>query len=140
MSTTPRNANNIDKHIASRIRARRLEASLSQTDLAKALGVTFQQIQKYENGANRFGAGRLLAIARALSTPITYFFEDAPSAGAGGRVVHFGVSALTIISGSRQGMDLVRAYNAISSAGQRRLVVKIAQEFAPSTIRRRVAA
>jgi transcriptional regulator with XRE-family HTH domain len=65
----------IDKNVSSRIRARRRELKLSQDMLAERLGVTFQQIQKYERGANRVSAGRLFELARALDTTIMYFYE-----------------------------------------------------------------
>src|SRR4051795_8296778 len=64
-----------DAEIGKRIRARRLERGLSQTELGQRLGVTFQQIQKYEKGANRVGAGRLQRIAEVLDVPITFFYD-----------------------------------------------------------------
>jgi transcriptional regulator with XRE-family HTH domain len=69
-----------DKYVASRIRLRRLQISLSQEDLAHALDVTFQQVQKYEKGTNRVSAGRLQEIAKVLSVPIQFFYEDGPNA------------------------------------------------------------
>ncbi|MXQ11702.1 helix-turn-helix domain-containing protein [Microvirga makkahensis] len=68
----------IDRHIGSRVRARRILLGLSQEKLAESLGLTFQQIQKYEKGANRIGASRLLQIAGILDVSIEFFFEDAP--------------------------------------------------------------
>ena len=65
----------VDEYVGIALRSRRNELGLSQTDLAKALGVTFQQVQKYEKGTNRIGAGRLSAIAQALQVPVTYFFQ-----------------------------------------------------------------
>jgi transcriptional regulator with XRE-family HTH domain len=74
-----------DAEIGQRIRARRLLCRLSQTELADAIGVTFQQVQKYEQGANRIGAGRLARIAEVLAVPVAFFFDGAdgpkPSAG-----------------------------------------------------------
>ncbi|MGB0670396.1 MAG: helix-turn-helix domain-containing protein [Rhodospirillales bacterium] len=69
----------IDKHVGARVRARRVGLRISQTELGKVLGVTFQQIQKYENGANRIGASNLMKIARSLSCDVGYFFEGAPA-------------------------------------------------------------
>ena len=63
-----------DVLVGSRVRVRRLELGLSQTALANELGVTFQQVQKYEKGTNRIGASRLHAMARVLGVPVTYFF------------------------------------------------------------------
>ena len=73
-------ADDIDAHIGSRVRLRRMTVGVSQEQLGEALGLTFQQIQKYEKGQNRIGAGRLYRIAQVLSTPIDYFFEGLPSA------------------------------------------------------------
>jgi len=67
--------NAIDRHVASRLRLRRLEAGLSQTTLAAALGVTFQQLQKYEGAINRISAGALYQLALALDVPVQYFFR-----------------------------------------------------------------
>ncbi|MEM9224397.1 MAG: helix-turn-helix domain-containing protein [Pseudomonadota bacterium] len=78
--TTPpnqRSANSVDSHVGSRVRLRRLELGLSQEKLADQLGITFQQVQKYERGTNRIGASRLHQIAIVLQAPITYFFEGA---------------------------------------------------------------
>ncbi|MCB5175263.1 helix-turn-helix domain-containing protein [Microvirga sp. SM9] len=71
----------IDKHVAGRIRLRRLQLGMSQEDLARALNVTCQQVQKYEKGANRVTAGRLHEIARVLTVPIQFFFEENPGCG-----------------------------------------------------------
>src|SRR5438067_7846803 len=68
----------LDAVIGQRIRAQRLMCRMSQTDLANALGVTFQQVQKYEKGVNRVGAGRLARIADTLGVPIGFFFDGAP--------------------------------------------------------------
>lgn len=71
----------IDIHVGKRLKARRVGLRISQTEMGKALGVTFQQIQKYENGANRIGASNLYRLAQALNVEVSYFFEDldAPS-------------------------------------------------------------
>src|SRR5580704_7245489 len=81
----PRGAlNPIDKHVGSRVRMRRLMLDMSQTDVADALGLTFQQVQKYEKGTNRIGASRLQHISQILQVPVPFFFEGAPAASAGG--------------------------------------------------------
>lgn len=72
-----RSANSVDWHVGSRLRLRRLELGMSQERLAEQLGITFQQVQKYERGTNRIGASRLHQIAVCLQVPITYFFEGA---------------------------------------------------------------
>ncbi len=76
--------NQIDKHIGNRVRARRIMLGMSQEKLADALGLTFQQVQKYEKGVNRIGASRLLHIAGILDVSIEFFFEGLPGLRAGG--------------------------------------------------------
>lgn len=71
--------NPIDVHVGSRVRMRRMELGMSQERLGKLLGLTFQQIQKYEKGANRIGASRLYSIAQFLETPVQFFFDDLPA-------------------------------------------------------------
>src|SRR5580704_19308894 len=72
--------NATDTHVGKRVRMRRLMLDMSQTNLGDALGLTFQQIQKYEKGANRIGASRLQHIAHILQVPIPFFFEGSPGA------------------------------------------------------------
>ena len=77
----PRSAiNPIDKHVGSRLRMRRLMLDMSQTDIANALGLTFQQVQKYEKGTNRISASRLQHLSQILQVPVPFFFEGAPVA------------------------------------------------------------
>ena len=71
--------NPIDKHVGSRVRMRRLMLKMSQEKLGDALGITFQQIQKYEKGANRIGASRLQHISNILQVPVSFFFEGGPN-------------------------------------------------------------
>src|SRR6266849_9042510 len=71
--------NLIDKHVGSRVRMRRMMLGISQTKLGDALGLTFQQVQKYEKGTNRISASRLQQSAHILQVPVTFFFEGAPS-------------------------------------------------------------
>jgi transcriptional regulator with XRE-family HTH domain len=72
--------NPIDKHVGSRVRMRRMMLGMSQEKLGDALGLTFQQVQKYEKGTNRIGASRLQQISQALQVPVSFFFEGAPLA------------------------------------------------------------
>jgi transcriptional regulator with XRE-family HTH domain len=67
-----------DKHVGARVRMRRMMLETSQTSLGEALGITFQQIQKYEKGTNRIGASGLQQIAHILQVPVSFFFEDLP--------------------------------------------------------------
>ena len=70
--------NPIDRHVGARVRMRRMLIGMSQEKLGEALGLTFQQVQKYEKGANRISASRLQQISEALNTPLAYFFKGAP--------------------------------------------------------------
>src|SRR5277367_6609496 len=72
--------NPVDKHVGSRVRMRRLMLEMSQTDIADALGLTFQQVQKYEKGTNRIGASRLQHISQILQVQVPFFFEGVPAA------------------------------------------------------------
>lgn len=69
----------IDIHVGLRVRMKRIAMNMTQTELAEAIGISFQQVQKYEHGANRIGSSRLFEIAQALNVSISYFFEDMPS-------------------------------------------------------------
>ena len=71
--------NPTDKHVGARVRMRRMMLGMSQEKLGDALGLTFQQVQKYEKGANRIGASRLQQIAHVLQVPVSFFFEGAPN-------------------------------------------------------------
>src|SRR5262245_13903476 len=71
--------NPIDRHVGSRVRMRRMMLSMSQEKLGDALGLTFQQVLKYEKGANRIGASRLQQIARILQVPVSFFFDGSPA-------------------------------------------------------------
>src|SRR2546421_4799589 len=71
--------NPIDQHVGSRVRMRRMMLDMSQTALGDALGITFQQVQKYEKGTNRISAGRLQQVCHTLQVPIPFFFEGAPA-------------------------------------------------------------
>lgn len=83
----PRSVNPIDIHVGERIRYRRQQLDMTQTTLGNRLGVTFQQIQKYEKGTNRVGSGRLMQIANLMGVNVTYFYEGAPKvSGSSGAV------------------------------------------------------
>jgi transcriptional regulator with XRE-family HTH domain len=75
--------NPVDRHVGSRVRTRRVHLGLSQEKLGDALGITFQQIQKYEKGSNRIGASRLQLASQVLGVPVNYFFDEAPANGLG---------------------------------------------------------
>src|SRR5712692_8004482 len=75
---TKKTPNPVDKHVGSRVRMRRMMVGMSQEKLGDALGLTFQQVQKYEKGTNRIGASRLQQISHILQVPVAFFFEGAP--------------------------------------------------------------
>lgn len=106
----------VDTHVGQKIRAHRTLLGLGQTELADAAGITFQQVQKYEKGSNRVGAGRLQQFSEALGVPPSYFFEGLPAAGKKLPAPQEGeLSEETIVSflGTREGAALVRAFIAI---------------------------
>ena len=121
--------NPIDTHVGSRVRNRRLELGMSQGKLADALGITFQQVQKYENGINRISASRLQHVSRVLQVNIPYFFEGAPgqlkakgNAPSSAYVSDFVASA--------DGLALVKAFMKIKNASVRHYTVKLVNAIA----------
>jgi transcriptional regulator with XRE-family HTH domain len=113
----------VDVHVGHRVRAARLARGVSQEKLADAVGVTFQQIQKYEKGVNRIGTGRLHAIAGHLGLPVTYFFdgiEKNPS-----RTSVSGMNAITEALGTREGVRIAAALSRIQSPQMRRRIADL---------------
>jgi transcriptional regulator with XRE-family HTH domain len=131
MNKTP---NIIDKHVGSRVRMRRLMLGLSQGKLADALGLTFQQVQKYEKGMNRMGASRLQQAADVLGVTVSFFFEGAPSvSGATIRENHAPSPAyVNDFVSSSDGLRLIKAFRRISDAALRRKIVSLLQQIAPA--------
>lgn len=129
----------IDVHVGSRIRLRRTLLGMSQERLGDQLGLTFQQVQKYERGVNRVGASRLFDLARVLDVPISFFFDDMPdnlvSGGGASRRTSgmaegqdpFGEDAMT----RRETLELVRAYYRISDPNQRKKVFDLIKALGP---------
>src|SRR5271156_4731040 len=122
--------NPIDKHVGSRLRMRRLMLDMSQTDIADALGLTFQQVQKYEKGSNRIGASRLQHISQILQVQIPFFFEGAPAAlGAGpstaDRDVALSASYVTDFLATSDGLTLAKAFMRIGDSQLRRSIVRL---------------
>jgi transcriptional regulator with XRE-family HTH domain len=110
----------IDKHVGTRVRARRQIVGLSQERLGDALGVTFQQVQKYEKGTNRISASRLQQIAGLLGVPVAYFFEGAPGAP---QSADPSSGELLV---DKDGAELLRAFNAVSDEDMRRAIISLA--------------
>jgi transcriptional regulator with XRE-family HTH domain len=122
-----RGPDSVDKQIGVRVRMRRLTLDMPQEKLAEALGVSFQQVQKYEKGVNRIGAGRLQQVADVLQVPITFFYEAVP-------VPRKSKSALpSFISdflGSSDGLALAQAFVSVRDARQRRCIVILVEAMA----------
>ncbi len=125
--------NPVDIHVGSRIRLRRNMLGMSQEKLGESLGITFQQIQKYEKGTNRVGASRLQAIAAILNVPVAFFFEDAPGRepGASGGLAE-GNSTTYVVDflNSPEGLQLNRAFVRIHDSKVRRRVVDLVKALA----------
>jgi len=129
----------IDVHVGSRIRLRRTLLGMSQERLGEALGLTFQQVQKYERGVNRVGASRLFDLARVLDVPISFFFDDLSDAGthatSGRRAVGFEQSQDAFSDETlnrRETLELVRAYYRISDPAVRKRVFDLIKSMGPA--------
>ena len=123
--------NSIDIHVGSRIRLRRVMLGLSQEKLGDGLGITFQQVQKYEKGTNRVGASRLQHISELLDVPISYFFEGVPDASQDRAPV--APSALSQFLNSKEGISLAKAFSAIEDTRVRRRVLELVQSLGNHT-------
>jgi transcriptional regulator with XRE-family HTH domain len=124
--------NPIDKHVGSRVRMRRMMLGMSQEKLGDALGLTFQQVQKYEKGSNRIGASRLQQISLILLVPVSFFFEGAPppfgkSSGLGEAP---SPAYVTDFLATTDGLTLVKAFMRIPNAKLRRRIVDLIEEIA----------
>lgn len=107
----------VDTHVGKRIRHRRWLVGMTQQQLASKVGIKFQQIQKYETGANRVSASRLFDIAAALGTPVTYYFEEMDSGTPSDQMGEPSPDLLT----SKEAMTLVKTYYSIPETHRRRL-------------------
>jgi transcriptional regulator with XRE-family HTH domain len=126
-----RRANAMDIHVGARVRLRRMLVGMSQEKLGEQLGLTFQQVQKYEKGVNRIGAGRLHELGQVLGVPVQFFYEQAPGGtveagfaekGADGYVVDF--------LSSREGLELNKAFVRITDPRVRRTVLDLVRSLA----------
>jgi transcriptional regulator with XRE-family HTH domain len=115
-----RNHSKVDQDVARRIKLRRLELRKSQQSLAQALGVTFQQLQKYERGANRVSAGRLAKLAEALGVPVAFFFGETAVGKASG-------SILTGVLDNADALRLLQAFDALEDRTLRRALLGLAE-------------
>jgi transcriptional regulator with XRE-family HTH domain len=133
------NPDPIDIHVGSRLRMRRNLVGLSQEQLGKSLGLTFQQIQKYERGINRMGSSRLFQIAKTLSVPVAYFFEEIAESVAVSGKPGFAENEQASLENAptserqndydilrrRETLELIRAYYRIQDTKQRRKVYEL---------------
>jgi len=127
---TKKAPNPIDKHVGSRVRMRRMMIGMSQEKLGEKLGITFQQIQKYEKGTNRVGASRLQQIATVLQVPPAFFFEGAPipMAGAGGGFSDAASPAyVSDFLATSDGLALTKAFMRIKDPKVRRRIVDLVE-------------
>ncbi len=136
----------IDIHVGGRIRLRRTLLQMSQEKLGDALGLTFQQVQKYERGANRVGASRLFNLSRVLDVPVSFFFDDMPaSCGSGGGTrmptmqaggfaeAQEGFGAPDDLFSRKETVDLVRAYYRITEQPVRKRVLDLIKSMGPGS-------
>jgi transcriptional regulator with XRE-family HTH domain len=125
MKSRTKSTNSHDIEVGQRIRARRMAKGMSQTKLGSLLGVTFQQVQKYEKGVNRVGAGRLVQVAEALDVPITFFFGATDGATEDTRAI------LGFLDTSYS-LRLLRAFSRIPQTQVQRAVVELVESIAPA--------
>ena len=129
LSTARKLPNAIDQHVGDRVRMRRKMQGMSQGKLGDALGLTFQQVQKYEKGTNRIGASRLQHIASIQQVPISFFFEGAP----GSSCVSDGAPSSTYVSdflATSDGLALIKAYMHLQNGKLRRSIVELVKQIA----------
>src|SRR5579862_2866744 len=128
--------NPVDKHVGSRVRMRRMMLAMSQEKLGDALGLTFQQVQKYEKGTNRIGASRLQQISHILQVQVSFFFEGAPTVGTGSRQEGFAeASSPAYVSdflATSDGLALTKAFMKIADSKLRRRIVDLVEQIAGS--------
>ena len=127
----------VDAHVGSRVRLRRMLIGMSQEKLGELLGLTFQQVQKYEKGANRIGASRLYDISSILGVPVSYFFDDlqgehgvkARANGNGAATdVDAGPYMMEFVS-SAEGFQLVRAFTKITDPRVRKRMLELVKSL-----------
>ena len=124
--------NPVDKYVGSRVRMRRIMQGMSQEKLGEALGLTFQQVQKYEKGTNRVGASRLQQISEILQVPVSFLFDGGPSGAANTEGFSEGSSPAYVSDflATSEGLALTRAFTRISDAKMRRSIVDLVEQIA----------
>jgi len=126
--------NPVDKYVGSRVRMRRIMLGMSQEKLGEALGLTFQQVQKYEKGTNRVGASRLQQISEILRVPVSFLFDGGPSGTANTDSFSEGASPAYVSDflATSEGLALTRAFTRIADAKMRRSIVDLVEQIATS--------
>ncbi|MDG1416225.1 MAG: helix-turn-helix transcriptional regulator [Maricaulis sp.] len=119
-----RGPTSIDKHVGARLRLRRSMLDMSQSELGEKLGVTFQQVQKYERGTNRIGASRLFNVARVMDVPVAYFFEGLDEEGTS-ELKNDDSATLYDFIASPDGLALASAFAGIQDQTVRRRVIDL---------------
>jgi transcriptional regulator with XRE-family HTH domain len=131
-ATDKKATNPVDKHVGSRVRMRRLMLGMSQSKLADGLGLTFQQVQKYEQGTNRMGASRLQHLSHILQIPVPFFFEGAPHLP--GQPTGIGESPspayVSEFLATSEGLALTKAFMRIKEPALRRRIVHLVEQIA----------
>ena len=124
--------NPVDKYVGSRVRMRRIMLGKSQEKLGEALGLTFQQIQKYEKGTNRVGASRIQQISEILQVPVSFLFEGSPggTANADGFGEAPSPAYVSDFLATSEGLALTRAFTRITDAKLRRSIVDMVEQIA----------
>ncbi len=132
-----RRANPIDVHVGIRVRLRRMLLGMSQEKLGEHLGLTFQQIQKYEKGINRIGASRLFDLSQVMGVPVQYFYEELPvhvaesgAAGAAGFAEGASENYAAEFLASREGLELNKAFARVADLRVRRALVELIRSLA----------
>lgn len=123
----------VDVHVGSRVRLRRTLLGMSQEKLGDALGLTFQQVQKYERGANRIGSSRLYQLSKILDVPVSFFFDDMETSGAGAMrgMSESGAEPFEAEQlARRETLELVRAYYRITDANVRKRIFELIKSVA----------
>jgi transcriptional regulator with XRE-family HTH domain len=130
--TAKKAPNPTDRHVGARVRMRRMMLGMSQEKLGDALGLTFQQVQKYEKGANRIGASRLQQIAHILQVPVAFFFEGAPHVPGfqpGGFAEAPSPAYVSDFLATSEGLALTKAFMRIKDSKLRRRIVDLVEQI-----------
>jgi transcriptional regulator with XRE-family HTH domain len=125
--------NPVDKYVGSRVRMRRIMLGMSQEKLGEALGLTFQQVQKYEKGTNRVGASRIQQISEILQVPVSFLFEGGPGGGLATSNGFGEAPSPAYVSdflATSEGLALTRAFTRITDAKLRRSIVDMVEQIA----------